>query len=503
MMHWVLLLAALAAVGGVVWLLVQRGGTAARVAVAEGEAKTERERRSQVEGLLEVRSAELKAMGDLLAKAQASVAGLEASLKAELAGREKDRRDAAETLRVAVESEGRTWAQRSKGQQEVYEAEMKALEKAKAEIDARLAAFDAKMKESFGSLAGEALSKSNAEFLKLAEQRLTTEREKTTGEVKNDKTAIAAMLDPIRETLKRTDERLGKVQEQWAADKGTLSEQLRAYGAAGESLRTETGKLVKALSRPEVRGRYGEIQLRRVAELAGMSAYCDFAEQESTRDGENRVTRPDMVVKLPNDRIIAVDAKTNTYAYVEAINAVSDEERSGHLDRFARHVAEQVDQLSKKQYWTKYEHSPDFVVMFMPGDQFLDAALERRPDLIESAAAANVLLATPATLIGLLRAVAVGWREKRLDEQAKELFELGKQLHERAATAFEKLAQVGKAIESAASKYNDFVGSYEGRLEPTLRRFEEAGVRSAKTLVPVVRIDTRLRELPAAGGGEA
>ncbi|GJQ30783.1 MAG: hypothetical protein HBSAPP03_26670 [Phycisphaerae bacterium] len=453
-MHWVLLLSAVGAVGGVVWLLVQRGTLAARVAVAEGEARTERERRAQAEAVVAKQGEELKAAGAALASAGAAVARLEASLESERAERENERLTGAK--------------------------------------------FEERLKTSFGALAGEALAKSNAEFLNLAEQRLKTEREKTTGEVKQDKAAIEAMLEPIRESLKKTDEKLGTVQQQWASDRGALTEQLKGIGTAGESLRAETGKLVKALSRPEVRGAWGEFTLRRVAELSGMSHHCTFEEQRTARDGSGTTIRPDMIVRLPNDRCIAIDAKTNTDAYLAAANATTDAERLEHMNRFVRHLDEQVASLSGKRYWDGFEGSLDLVVMFVPGEPFLDAAVRHSPDILEKAAAKNVLIVSPVSLIGLLRAVAVGWREKRLDEQANELLALGRELHERAAIAFEKVSSLGKAIDAASSRYNDFVASYESRLEPTLRKFEDAGIKSGKALPAMVHVESRVRALPAA-----
>jgi DNA recombination protein RmuC len=273
---------------------------------------------------------------------------------------------------------------------------------------------------------------------------------------------------------------------------------------AGRGLREETNKLTRALSRPEVRGQYGEIQLRRVAELAGMTRYCDFDEQASVRDGEGNLQRPDMVVRLPNERVIAVDAKTNTYAYIEAVNAADDAEREGHLERFARHVQDQAKKLSDKRYWSRFEGSPEFVVMFVPGDHFIDAALSRRPELIEFAAEHGVILASPSTLIGLLRAVAVGWREEKLAAEARGLWELGKELHERAATAFEHAGKLGDSIRQSVERYNRLVGSIDTRLMPTLRKFEDAGAGSAKQLSELGQVEAvpRALETGASDAGE-
>jgi DNA recombination protein RmuC len=238
-----------------------------------------------------------------------------------------------------------------------------------------------------------------------------------------------------------------------------------------------------------VRGQYGEIQLKRVAELAGMTSYCDFTEQASMWDEDGTLMRPDMVVSLPNGRMIAVDAKTNTHAYIEAVNADRDDEREEHLDKFARHMSDQAKKLADKKYWSGFDGSPEFVVMFVPGDHFIDAALSRRPELLDYAAQHGVILASPSTLIGLLRAVAVGWREHKLTEDAQELFQLGRELHERAAVAFEHAGKLGESIKQSVERYNRLVGSIDSRLGPTLRRFEEAGAKSAKELIEPKTVD--------------
>jgi len=265
-----------------------------------------------------------------------------------------------------------------------------------------------------------------------------------------------------------------------------------------EGLRVETQKLSRALSRPEVRGRYGEIQLRRVAELAGVTSYCDFTEQTSTRDGEGNLLRPDMVVRLPNERVIAVDAKANIDAYVQAASSATAEEQEAHLVRFADHIEGQIRKLSEKRYWSQFDGAPEFVVMFVPGDQFLDAALARKPQLLETAAQQNVILASPSTLIGLLRAVAVGWREHKLAQDAVQLFELGKELHDRVAVALGHAGKLGSTLNSAVEQYNKFASSVESRLLPTIRKFEESDVKSAKAVESLTEVTVRTRLIDGA-----
>jgi DNA recombination protein RmuC len=346
------------------------------------------------------------------------------------------------------------------------------------------------MVQQFEALGSQTL-KSNQEALgKFITERLKDADSLSQAELDKRKQAIESMVKPIRETLDKTHQQITQ-----------LDERVKASSDSNESLKEETARLTRALSRPEIRGRYGEIQLRRVAELAGMTDYCDFNEQFSERDGDGNLLRPDMVVTLPNDRVIVVDAKANINAYIEAVNAADDSERERHMERFSKHTSEQVKKLADKKYWALFERSPEFVVMFVPGDHFIDAALSRNPQLLDMAAQHGVILASPSTLIGLLRAVQVGWREQALSEQAAALFELGKELHDRAATAFEHAGKLGDSLRQSLDRYNKMVGSIDTRMIPTLRRFEEAGAKSTKSLTEPKAISGEPRQL-SAGKGE-
>ena len=341
----------------------------------------------------------------------------------------------------------------------------------------------------FHALAGDVLRSSTEEFLKLANASFSAHKVEATADVERGRRALDELIRPMSEALKRTHtelERMGRMQS-------GLREQVVQMSRGHRELRAETSRLVQALRKPNVRGRYGEIQLERVVELAGMKSYCDFATQENLRDDEGRLQKPDMVVRLPNARILAVDAKTSIDSYLDALDAKSPEEAEALLDRYAENVFEQARKLSRKAYWTNFEASPEFVIMFIPGDQLVDAALERRPELIEYAAEQNVVLASPSTLIGLLRAVHVGWREKNLTDSAAELFELGRDLHRRAAIVLEHAAKVGGSIDSARRSYNEFVGSVQSRLVPALRRFEERDARSSKDLVELHDVEGEVR----------
>tara|TARA_R110000868_G_scaffold119469_1_gene316364 strand:+ start:24226 stop:25614 length:1389 start_codon:yes stop_codon:yes gene_type:complete len=349
---------------------------------------------------------------------------------------------------------------------------------------------EAQLKEAFEAIGSRTLKSNQEALTKLLSEQLGQAGKASQAELDQRKLAIEALVKPISETLGKTREQLTQ-----------LDERVKASGASSDSLKEETARLTRALSRPEIRGRYGEIQLRRVAELAGMTSYCDFTEQTSERDGDGNLLRPDMVVTLPNNRMIVVDAKANINAYIEAVNEPDEVLREAHMVRFARHTSEQVKKLSDKKYWALFERSPEFVVMFVPGDHFIDAALSRNPELLDVAAQHGVILASPSTLIGLLRAVAVGWREQALTEQAGALFELGKELHDRAATAFEHAGKLGDSIRQSVDRYNKLVGSIDTRMMPTLRRFEDAGAKSTKSLTEPKPVIADMRQL-AAGSDE-
>ncbi len=341
------------------------------------------------------------------------------------------------------------------------------------------------LRQDFAALGGRTLQANQEALGRFLTERLKEVDEKSSAEFRHRKESFDSLVKPIGETLARTREQLTQ-----------LDERVKASSASNESLKEETARLTRALSRPEVRGQYGEIQLRRVAELAGMTSYCDFCEQFSQRDDEGNLQRPDMIVTLPNERVIVVDAKANINAYIEAVNAPTDEIREEQMQRFARHTFEQVKKLSDKKYWSMFDgKSAEFVVMFVPGDHFIDAALSRRPELLDVAAQQGVILASPSTLIGLLRAVAVGWREHALTEQAAELFELGKELHDRAATAFEHAGKLGDSIRQSVERYNRLVGSIDSRMMPTLKKFEDAGAKSGKALEGPKAVEGTVREL--------
>lgn len=358
-----------------------------------------------------------------------------------------------------------------------------------------LRADEERLRNSFRSLASETLQQSNAQFLQLAERTLAAQRTEAAADIDRRRNAVDQLVRPIHEVLDKTEQRLREIEKERVSAYSGLRSQISGMQATSAELRAETAKLSRAMGRPSVRGRYGELQLKRVAELAGMQEYCDFDLQTGVRDDHGRLQRPDMVVRLPSGRVLAIDAKMSLDAYLEALAAENDADREIALDRFAENMVRQVNELSRKGYWRQFHESPEFVVMFVPGDQFIDAVLERRPDLVETSARRNVILASPSTLIGLLRAVHVGWREQKLSESAHELFELGHELHERVAVVMGHADKLGEVLEQTVRRYNGLVASVETRLLPTLRKFEERGVRVGDEIRVLKPIDGAVREL--------
>jgi len=490
-MVFALIVASLLAVGSIgfaVWLWFARD-RALREALSALESKREVDDRL---GHREMELGELRRQYEERGQEVSALRAQAAQIHERLSGLEVRHRETVSHLESKYQ-------QRLESQEAVMAERLSAVEQAREQIAQANAELLRRMEQSFGKLATDALSKSSGDFLRLASEHFQKHQAKAVADVDERKAEVDRLVKPIAESLKQTEELIKKVEGERLSQSARLEEQIRGVSAAHQRLSGETGRLVNALSKPEVRGRYGEIQLRRVAELAGMVAYCDFDEQSSARDSEGALQRPDMVVRLPNNRVVAVDAKTNTYAYVEAVNAETREEQERHLERFASHMYDQVGKLSAKSYWSSFEGSPEFVVMFVPGDQFLDAALSRRPDLLEKAAGLNVIIASPSTLIGLLRAVYVGWREHTLAEEAQELLKLGKELHARAAKVFFYAGKLGGSLDQAVKQYNDLVGSMDKRLVPTLRRFEQSGAGSGKAITELKQVDrTPNRQLARA-----
>ncbi len=308
--------------------------------------------------------------------------------------------------------------------------------------------------------------------------------------------AIEHVVGPIRESLAKVDGQIQHLERARSHAYGSLVEQVRSLAESQEKLRHETGNLVNALRAPSVRGRWGEIQLRRVVEMAGMLAHCDFLEQTTATVDERRL-RPDLVVKLPGGKNVVVDAKVPLQAYLEAVECQDEDERTAHLADHARQIRQHIQKLSLKSYWEQFQPSPEFVVLFIPGEAFYSAALQHDPGLIEEAIGQRVLVATPTTLIGVLKAVAYGWHQETVAQSARAVSELGREVYARLSTVSEHVVALGRRLDSAVSAYNQTVGSLERRVLPAARRLAEHGAAGPKEIAALDAVD-RAAQLPQA-----
>jgi DNA recombination protein RmuC len=362
------------------------------------------------------------------------------------------------------------------------------------EQKALLDSAEEKLGDTFRALAAQALAANNEGFLILAAEKLGAARKETDDTLAARQTAIDSLLKPVKESLDRVDSKIQELERERGQAYGRLTELVRSLSESQTKLTSETGNLVRALRAPAVRGRWGEIQLVRVVELAGMVEHCDFLQQE-THDGEDGRLRPDMIVKLPGGRNVVVDAKVPLEAYLEALEADTEEVRRTQLGRHAAQIRAHVLKLSAKSYWSELPCTPEFVVMFLPSEAMYSAALQEMPSLIEEGVGKQVLIATPTTLIALLQAVHFGWRQELLAENAQAISSQGRILHERLATMVEHWSKVGSALERATENFNRAVSSFEGRVRPAMRKLEELGAASDKAPVALEAIEARPRVL--------
>jgi DNA recombination protein RmuC len=381
------------------------------------------------------------------------------------------------------------------------EAQIKNQEAIQNEREVAFEAANAQITRAFSELAGQTLKSNSETFLKLAEQNLGTHQEKAKRELSEREKAVEALVKPIRDALEASQKQISELEKSRSEAYGGIKSQLEEMQANQKSLRQETQNLVNALRRPEVRGRWGEITLRRLVELAGMVEHCDFQEQVHSV-GEGQIIRPDMVVRMPDRRELVVDVKTPLDAYLEAAEAKNDTQRKLGLERHAKNVHAHIRMLASKAYWDQFEESPEFVILFIPGDQFLSAALNERPDLIEYALSKQIILATPTSLVALLKAVAYGWRQLSLAENAKEIRALAEDLHARLGSFVGHMNTMGRQLARSVENYNKAVGSLERSVLPGARKFVELGVHEKKEIERLETLDPVPRTMIESSGDD-
>lgn len=429
--------------------------------------------RAEAQGELATAAERVRARDEQLAAARGELAASRARAD-ELATREGDLR-----ARL-VESETRLAEERQQS----------------ADKLALLQQAETKLADAFARLSQEALSANADSFLKLARQSFETLQAGAHGDLEQRRQAIEGMLLPVREQLARTEQGIRELEKSRQEAYGGLAEQVRSLTSTQEKLQLETGNLVKALRAPQVRGRWGEMQLKRAVEFAGLVDRVDFVSQEAVAGSDENTLRPDLIVQLPGGKQVVVDAKAPLAAYLDALEAKDDDVRLLRFADHARQVRDHVKKLSAKSYWSQFATAPEFVVLFLPGESFYSAALEQDPSLIEDAFGDSVIIATPTTLVALLKSVAYGWRQESLADNAREIAAAARELHDRVRVFTEHFAGVGRGLSQATRAYNQAAGSLSSRVLPQGRRLEQLGAGAGKPLADPEPLDLAPRELP-------
>lgn len=405
-------------------------------------------------------------------------------------------------LRSAQQATAQALAESESERDQLREAHVstkEALARIEAQRDAELKAANeklvlleeakTKLQESFKALSADALSKNNESFLKLAEENLKKYQESAKGDLEKRQEAIHKTVEPVGEALKLFNEKVTRIEENRAAVNAGLKAQLQQLAESQQQLSRTTGSLVQALRAPQVRGQWGEMQLRRTVEMAGMINYCDFEEQASVESSEGQRQRPDMLIRLPNERQVVVDSKVPLAAYLDALESENPDVQTERMQAHARHIRDHIKGLSTKTYWEQFENSPEFVVLFIPNEAIFSAALEQDPQLIELGVDNKVILATPTTLIALLKAIAYGWQQEAIAREAKQISALGKELYERIGVVTGHFAKLGKSLDQSVGHYNKAISSVESRLLVTARKFEALDSSADDALPEVAAIE--------------
>ncbi len=361
------------------------------------------------------------------------------------------------------------------------EQRLKSQQSLQEERDAAFELANARLTQTFADLSHRSLRTNSDTFLKLAEQKFETQQEKAKSDLSDREKAVESLVKPIRDALDATNKQISELEKARSEAYGGIKSQIEAMQVAQRSLTRETHNLVNALRRPEVRGRWGEITLRRLVELAGMVEHCDFVEQVHT-ESDGQIARPDLIVRMPDNRELVVDVKTPLDAYLTATEAEDDAQRKLGLERHAKNVRTHIRTLASKAYWNQFEQSPEFVILFIPGDQFLSAALNEDAELIEYALSQQIILSTPTSFVALLKAVAYGWRQLALADNAREIRALAEDLYGRLATYVSHMNKVGRQLASSVENYNRAVGSLERSVLPGARKFTELGVHARREI---------------------
>jgi DNA recombination protein RmuC len=390
---------------------------------------------------------------------------------------------------------------RAKEQNSILKADLEGERRAAQERNESFKRVTEELAEKFKALSRDALKDNNQSFLELAKSTLANYQEYAKGDLESRQKAIDQLVEPLKKSLDKVDVTIGEIEKERVGAYADLRRQVESLSTDQVQLQRETSNLVNALRAPIVRGRWGEIQLKRVVEIAGMVEYCDFNQQETVSTDTGKPVRPDMTIHLPNHRTIVVDSKAPLQAYLEALEARDEETRVGKLKDHAQQIRTHVIKLGAKAYWEQFEESPEFVFLFLPGETFFSAALEQDPSLIEFGVTKRVILATPTTLIALLKAVSYGWKQEQVAESAQEVSKLGKDLYDRLRVFTKHFESIGAGLKRALESYNEGVGSLEGRVLRTARRFKELGTITGEEIEVVAPVDKSVRALSLDEGG--